>query len=266
MFIYPKIDPVLVHIGPLSIHWYGIMYLVGFLSAWILGCRRIRHHHLPLSKEELADLIFYCAVGVIVGGRLGYVSFYQPAAFLAKPWTVFYLWQGGMSFHGGLIGVAAALVCFAKLFKKPLLVVTDFAALMTPLGLAFGRLGNFINGELWGRATDVPWAFVFPHVDNLPRHPSQLYELLLEGILLFTFLWIFARKQRPEGAITGLFLIGYGLSRFFVEFFREPDAFLGFVAFSWMTMGQLLSIPMIVLGCAFVFYAYRYKQVTKHSI
>lgn len=248
MFVYPHIDPVLVQLGPIKIHWYGTMYLLAFLTAWLLGRWRIRHYQLSWTTEQLSDLIFYAALGVIAGGRLGYMLFYQPAILFTKPWELFYIWQGGMSFHGGLIGVAISLIVFSRMVKKPVMEVLDFTSLLVPSGLAFGRIGNFINGELWGRVTDVPWAFIFPHVDGNPRHPSQLYECALEGVLLFALLWLYARKPRPNGAISALFLIGYGLARFTVEFFRQPDAFLGFVAFRWMTMGQLLSLPMIVLG------------------
>ena len=257
MLIHPQFDPVAIAIGPLSIHWYGLMYLIAFLSVLWLGKRRARQQPWQGWKPEyMDDALFYGAIGVILGGRLGYVIFYQPAYYLSHPLELFALWQGGMSFHGGFLGVLLAMVFFARKINKPWLGVMDFVAPLVPLGLGAGRLGNFINGELWGRATDVPWAMVFPQVDNIPRHPSQLYELGLEGIVLFIILWWYSSRPRPVGAVSALFLIGYGSFRFLVEFTREPDNFLGLLAFN-MSMGQWLSLPMILAGIWLLFRAQR---------
>lgn len=248
MLVFPTIDPVALALGPIKIHWYGLMYLFGFIAAWLLAQWRVRHYHLDWSKEQIGDLIFYAALGVIIGGRLGYMLFYSSHQLFTQPWTLLKLWEGGMSFHGGLIGVVIALILFAAKIKKPFLEIGDFVAPLVPLGLAAGRAGNFINGELWGRPTDVPWAMIFPYSDGQPRHPSQLYELGLEGLALFIFIWWYAAKPRPVGAVSGMFLIGYAFCRIFIEFFREPDLQLGFIAFNWLTMGQLLSIPMLLVG------------------
>lgn len=248
MLAYPFIDPVAFSLGPLRVHWYGLMYLLGFILAWILGCWRVRLYRLDWTTEQVSDLIFYAALGVIIGGRLGYMLFYNTHQFIVAPWGIFKLWEGGMSFHGGLVGVAVSLWLFARKVGKPFLEVTDFIAPLVPLGLAAGRAGNFINGELWGRVATVPWAMVFPGSDGQPRHPSQLYELGLEGIVLFIVVWWYASRKRPVGCVSGIFLIGYALSRIFVEFFRQPDVQLGFIAFNWLTMGQLLSLPMLIIG------------------
>jgi phosphatidylglycerol:prolipoprotein diacylglycerol transferase len=248
MLVHPQFDPVAIHLGPVGIHWYGLMYLIGFLGVLFLGKWRIRRNpDCIVSERDLDDMLFYGALGVILGGRLGYVLFYQPDHFLQHPLEILAVWQGGMSFHGGFLGVLVAMWIFVRKTGKNWLAVMDFVAPLVPLGLGAGRLGNFINGELWGRATDVPWAVVFPQVDNLPRHPSQLYEFGLEGIALFLLLWIYSSKPRPVGTISGLFLIGYGASRFIVEFVREPDSFLGPLALG-MSMGQWLSLPMILIG------------------
>ncbi|MBU3736205.1 MAG: prolipoprotein diacylglyceryl transferase [Methylobacterium sp.] len=248
MLVHPQFDPVALRLGPLAIHWYGLMYLIGFLSLLWLGKRRIRQHPgSGWTERDLDDILFFGALGVILGGRLGYVLFYQPGYFLQHPLEIFAVWQGGMSFHGGFLGVLLAMVLFARKSGKPWLVIMDFVAPLVPVGLGAGRLGNFINGELWGRATDLPWGMVFPQVDRLARHPSQLYEMLLEGFLLFILLWRYSAKPRPAGTVSALFLIGYGSARFVVEFAREPDAYLGLLPLG-MTMGQWLSAPMILAG------------------
>ena len=256
MLIYPSIDPVLVHVGPLAVHWYGIMYLVAFLSAWGIMHYRAHNNLLLWTDTEIADLLFYGACGVIIGGRLGYVLFYGLHQYMAHPLGILKLWDGGMSFHGGCIGVLLALLLFSFRFSKNYFDVTDFVAPAVPLGLAAGRVGNFINGELWGRVTDVPWAMVYPQVDAYPRHPSVIYEFLLEGIVLFFILWFFSQKIKPRMAVSGCFLLCYGLFRIFIEFFREPDMQLGFLAEDWLTMGQLLSMPMVLGGLALLFFAY----------
>lgn len=259
MLIYPNIHPIAFHLGPLTVYWYGLMYLFAFLTCWGVLSYRIRFSHfkMVLTAEQLSDLLFYAALGVIIGGRLGYMLFYGFSDLIHDPLLLFQIWKGGMSFHGGLIGVIIALWLFSRKIKKSLVDITDFVAPVVPIGLAFGRLGNFINGELWGRETDVPWGMIFPTGGLIPRHPSQLYEFFLEGIVLFVILWFFSQKPRPRFAISGLFLLGYGLVRFFVEFFRQPDAQMGFIAFDWLTQGQLLSLPMIFLGLGLLGYAYR---------
>ena len=262
MLHYPTIDPVLFQLGPFQIHWYGMMYILGFASAWWLGACRARQTQRGWTQEQVADFIFYGAVGVVVGGRLGYMLFYDFSYLIAHPLSLFEIWQGGMSFHGGLIGVMLSVGYFAKRHQKTYFEVGDFIVPLVPIGLALGRLGNFINGELWGRVTHVPWAMVFPSAGPFPRHPSPLYEFFLEGVVLFIILWVYSSKLRPRGAVSGLFLLGYGMFRCFVEFFREPDAPLGFVAFDWLTMGQLLSIPMIGLGVFCLIWAYQHKDVT----
>lgn len=248
MIAYPDINPVALTLGPLKIHWYGLMYLLGFLLAWLLARWRARHYRLDWTPDQISDLIFYAALGVIIGGRIGYMVFYNLAELIHEPWSLLKIWQGGMSFHGGLIAGMLALYFFGRKYGKSFWEVTDFTAPLVPLGLAAGRIGNFINGELWGRVTDVPWGMIFPQAGPLPRHPSQLYEFALEGIILFVLLWCYAAKPRPTGRVTAVFLAGYGLCRFIVEGFRQPDPQLGFIALDWLTMGQLLSLPMIILG------------------
>ncbi len=248
MLVHPQFDPVAIHLGPLAIHWYGLMYLAGFLAFLWLGRRRIAVlNDSQINIKLLDDLLFYGVLGVILGGRLGYVLFYKAGHYIAHPLEIFAIWQGGMSFHGGFLGVLTAMAWLAHKRKLRWLQLTDFIAPLVPPGLAFGRLGNFINGELWGRPAEVPWAMVFPQVDNVPRHPSQLYQFALEGVLLFALLWWYARKPRPTGAISGLFLIGYGSFRFLAEFAREPDDFLGLLSLG-MSMGQWLSLPMVAAG------------------
>lgn len=256
MLHYPHINPIAFNLGPLAVHWYGIMYLLGFSCAWLLAIYRAKQPNSGWTKDQVADFIFYAALGVILGGRIGYVLFYNFSLFIQYPLSVFKIWQGGMSFHGGLIGVILASWFFAWRNKKSWCDVVDFAAPLVPIGLGAGRIGNFINGELWGRVTTVPWGIVFPQAGRTPRHPSQIYEFLLEGVLLFIILWWFSAKPRPRFAVGALFLLCYGSFRFFVEFFRQPDPQLGFVAFGWMTQGQLLSIPMIVVGAIALFWVY----------
>ncbi len=248
LIVHPNFDPVAILIGPLSIHWYGLMYLCGFGAGLWLGRYRARRPDSGWQVEEITNLVFYMAMGAIVGGRLGYVVFYSPGYYLSNPFEVLALWQGGMSFHGGVVGVLAAIWLYAKQTRRTVLAVGDFLVPLIPPGLFFGRTGNFINQELWGRVTEVPWAVYFHTMPDGPRHPSQLYEALLEGLVLFVLLWWFSLKPRSPGHLSGLFLCGYGTARFFVEFFREPDEHLGVVLFDWMSMGQLLSLPMILVG------------------
>lgn len=265
MLTYPAIDPVAIAIGPVSVHWYGLMYVVALMAAWALGVYRAGRPGAPLSKAQIEDLIFYGAVGVILGGRFGYVFFYNFGAFLENPLWLFKVWEGGMSFHGGLLGVVVALLVYSRKIKKPFLTVMDFAAPLVPIGLGFGRVGNFIGQELWGRATDptAPWAMVFPKdPEALARHPSQLYQAFLEGIVLFSIVFWFSRKPRPRAAVSSLFLIIYGMARFIVEFVREPDSHLkADLLFDWMTRGQLLSLPMIGLGLAIFVYVMFFQRV-----
>ncbi len=258
MLVYPQFNPIAVKIGPLAVHWYGLMYMAGFLTFMLLGRRRIANMSPPLlDYKGLDDLLFYGVLGVIMGGRLGEVLFYNPGYYLANPTKILAVWEGGMSFHGGFLGVLVAMWLFAKRHRINWLMLMDFIAPLVPPGLAFGRLGNFINGELWGRPTDLPWGMVFPKVDNLPRHPSQLYEFALEGVLLFAILWIYAKKPRPTGAISGLFLIGYGSFRFIAEFARNPDdGIFGLMTFG-VSMGQWLSLPMVLAGIAMMVWSHR---------
>lgn len=257
MLIHPQFNPVALDLGIIQVRWYGLMYLLAFGLVIALGRLRIRSGpSLGWTTKDLDDALFYGVLGTILGGRLGYVLFYKPAFFFAHPADIFAVWEGGMSFHGGFLGVMLAMALFARFKQKNWWNVMDFIAPLVPLGLAAGRLGNFINSELPGRATDVPWAMVFPNVDNIPRHPSQLYELALEGIVLFLVLWIYSRKPRPLASVSALFLIGYGLFRFLVEFTREPDDFLGFLALG-LSMGQWLSLPMVVAGVALMVWSYR---------
>ena len=257
MLTYPKIDPILIHFTETTgVRWYGLMYVIGFLAFLFLGKYRARRPGSPIKPEQVDDLMFYGAIGVIVGGRLGEMFFYKFSQLLADPLSLFRIWEGGMSFHGGLIGVSIAMILLAKKWQLPILKLGDFIAPLVPIGLGAGRMGNFINGELWGRPTDVSWGMVFPHVDNLARHPSQLYEVVGEGILLFFIVWIYSSKPRPTGAVTGLFLLGYGIARSLVEFFRVPDD-SNFLGIEWLTEGQLLSIPMILIGAFLMLWAYR---------
>ncbi len=258
MLPYPEIDPIAFRIGPISIYWYGIMYLIGFGGGWWLGRRRTRDVWRGWREEQVDDLVFYIVLGVLLGGRLGYVFFYNFSGFLASPMSLFMVWQGGMSFHGGLIGVMVAMWLFARRRDTTFFNVADFLAPLTPLGLGAGRVGNFINGEIWGKETDLPWGMVFPdaRAGGVPRHPSQLYEVMLEGVVLFVVLWLFSRRPRPVMATSALFLLLYGVFRFAVEFVRVPDAQYGYLAFGWVTMGQVLSSPMIIAGAFMLWYAY----------
>lgn len=257
MLIYPEFDPVAFAVGPLQVRWYGLMYLLGFAAAWFLGVRRTHQSWAPVTANQFADLLFYAAVGVILGGRLGYSLFYQWDYYSQRPLEILMIWRGGMSFHGGLVGVLAACWIFGRRVGRGFFEITDFVAPLVPIGLALGRIGNFINGELWGRTSDVPWAMVFPHAGPFPRHPSQLYESALEGVALFVVLWLFSARPRPTMAVSGLFLLGYGLARGSVEFFREPDEHLGFLFADWVTMGHLLTAPMILCGVLLLILAYR---------
>ncbi len=250
MLTHPNFDPVAFSVGPIQVHWYGLMYLVGFLGGYWLGVSRAGRPGSLWRQQEVADLLFYVAVGVIVGGRFGYILFYNPGYYLQHPLEILYLWTGGMSFHGGLLGVLAAMWLYGRNTRRPFLAVTDFLAPLVPVGLGAGRIGNFINQELWGKVTAMPWGMRFPATDPSAqvRHPSMLYEAFLEGLVLFVVLWIYSARPRATGAVSGLFLFGYGVFRFVVEFVRLPDAHIGYLAMGWVTVGQLLSVPMIVVG------------------
>lgn len=247
MLTYPQIDPVIVQIGPLAVRWYGLMYLAGFMAAYFLIRHLARYRDLPLASQELSDLLFYGVLGVILGGRLGYTLFYNFSYYADHPLRIFAVWEGGMSFHGGLLGVVAASLIFCHRKGLPRLLTGDILVTAATIGLGLGRLGNFINAELWGRVTDVPWGMVFPGGGPEPRHPSQLYEAFLEGPVLFLILWLLHRRKAPAGAPFFAFFLFYGLFRFGVEFFRQPDAHLGFL-WGGATMGQLLSLPMVLFG------------------
>ena len=288
MLIHPNFDPIALHLGPLAVRWYGLMYLLAFIQCIVIGRLRLRLPYVAAqgwTTKDIDDILFYGVLGTILGGRLGYVLFYKSSFYFANPLDIFKVWEGGMSFHGGMIGVTIAMVVFAWQRKRTWLQVTDFVAPLVPLGLAAGRFGNFINGELWGRVTNpnAPWAMLFQnaspddaiwlrahpqqaarwHLNEifeqyqmLPRHPSQLYEIALEGFALFIVMWLMSRKQRPVGAISAVFLIGYGLARFTVEFAREPDDYLGLLAMN-LSMGQWLSLPMIIGGIGLLIWTYR---------
>ncbi len=287
MLIHPQFDPIAISLGPVSVRWYGLMYLFAFVSANLLGRWRVRQPHVAAQgwqAQDIDDLLLYGVLGTVLGGRLGYVLFYKADFYFTHPLEIFKVWQGGMSFHGGLLGVMAAMLIFAYQRKRPWLQVMDLIAPLVPLGLAAGRLGNFINGELWGRVTDSNawWSMVFPQAaqqdrswllahpkqitfdllsvltnyHGLPRHPSQLYEMVLEGLLLFIILWCFARRPRPLGAVSAVFLIGYASARCVIELAREPDDFLGVLAFG-LSMGQWLSVPMLALGIVLLGWSYK---------
>ncbi|BAO42989.1 prolipoprotein diacylglyceryl transferase [Thiolapillus brandeum] len=271
--IYPNIDPVALSLGPLKVHWYGLMYLIGMLGGWALARWRVARSKTGWTAQEVDDLLFYCAIGVVLGGRLGYILFYGFGEWLADPMRIFRVWEGGMSFHGGFLGVLAAMWLYQRKYHKSFFELTDFIAPYITIGLFTGRLGNFINGELWGKPTDLPWAmrlrceeFVSLCRDKLglppgtewtpPLHPNQLYEALGEGVLLFILLWWFSSRPRPRMAVSALFLIGYGFFRFLIEFVRMPDVQLGYLAGGWLTMGQVLSFPMIIVGVFLMILAY----------
>ena len=258
MLAYPAINPVALDLGFVQIHWYGLMYLIGIGGAWWLAARRLAAFDPRWTRDTLSDLVFWVAMGVILGGRLGYVLFYDLSSYLANPALILQVWKGGMSFHGGFIGVLLATAWFARRQGKTFFELMDFIAPLVPIGLGAGRIGNFINAELWGKASDLPWAMVFPtDPQQLPRHPSQLYQFALEGLALFVILWLYTRKPRPTMAVSGLFAICYDSFRILVEFVRVPDAQLGYLAFGWLTMGQLLSLPMIAVGVLLMVLAYR---------
>jgi phosphatidylglycerol---prolipoprotein diacylglyceryl transferase len=263
MLLHPQFDPVAFSLGPLAVRWYGLMYLVAFVQFILLGRYRIRTRPGLLTVEQLDDLLFYGMLGVILGGRLGQVLFYEPAYYLAHPLEILAVWKGGMSFHGGFLGVLAAMGLWSRKHRIAWFDITDFIAPLVPLGLAAGRIGNFINGELWGRVADpsLPWAMIFPQADDMqPRHPSQLYHVGLEGLALFAILWIFSSRPRPRSAVSGVFLIGYGAFRFVTEFFREPDHGIFGQSYT-ISMGQWLSLPMVAIGIAMLVMAYRKKSL-----
>ena len=254
MLTYPEIDPIIFALGPLKIRWYWLMYVIAFLLAWWLARRRSIKSWSIIKPAQVDDLLFYGMLGVIVGGRLGYALFYGWEQLTSDPLYLFKITQGGMSFHGGLAGVMIAMWLYARHLGVGVWGVLDFVAPIVPLGLGFGRIGNFINGELWGKATDVPWGF---NVNGTVLHPSMLYEAILEGFVLFVILWVFSSKERPYMSVSGLFLLLYGVLRFAVEFVRVPDSHLGYLAMDWLTMGQVLTLPMIILGSALLVMAYK---------
>ncbi len=262
MLIYPEIDPVIFEIGALKIRWYGMMYVVGFVAGWWLAKRRSILPHSPIKPGQVDDLVFYVMLGVILGGRLGYTFIYGWADIAADPLYIFKIWKGGMSFHGGLAGVLIAMWLYGRKLGKTMWQMTDFVAPFVPIGLGTGRIGNFINGELWGKPTEVPWGFLY---EGQVLHPSQLYEAILEGLVLFVVLWFYSAKPRPYMAVSGMFLLLYGVFRWFVEFYRVPDAHMGdngYLAFGWLTTGHLLSVPMIIAGVIMLVMAYRPAKET----
>ena len=247
-----SIDPIFISIGKFHIYWYGIMYLIAFISAWYLGNIYIKKDIICISKEQFSDLIFYCFLGVLFGGRFGYCLFYKLQTTFENPLSIFYIWEGGMSFHGGFLGVIISIIYFCKKYSINFFQISDFITALTPIGLFTGRIGNFINAELWGKPSEFFWSVIFPKVDNLPRHPTQLYEAFLEGLILFMILNILLIKKAKIITVTSFFLIFYSTFRFLVEFFRVPDAHIGYVAFSLVTMGQILCLPMFFLGIYFL--------------
>lgn len=262
MLTFPEIDPVAIALGPLKIRWYGLCYVLGIVAAWWLMNQRVKLPHYDWTKEQVSDLVFYATIGIIVGGRLGSVLFYNFPFYLENPLEIFKVWKGGMAFHGGLLGVLVAVYWYCRSIGKSFFSATDLIAPVVPIGLGAGRLGNFINGELWGKISDVPWAMVFPHAEPLgvARHPSQLYQFCLEGVVLFLVLWFYSARPRSLMAVSALFLMLYGSFRFIVEFARQPDAHIGYLAFDWLTMGQVLSIPMILVGIVLYQFSQKQKQ------
>jgi phosphatidylglycerol:prolipoprotein diacylglycerol transferase len=261
MLVHPLPNPIAISFGPISVHWYGVMYLVAFIQFILLGRLRIRQPHIAAAgwkKEDLDDMLFYGVLGVVIGGRLGEVLFYNPGYYFTHPLDIFAVWKGGMSFHGGFLGVMIAMWMWARRKGRTLFEVLDFIAPMVPLGYAAGRIGNFINAELPGRVADpsLPWAMIWPNVDTLPRHPSPIYQALVDGVLLFIILWLYARKPRPTMAVSGVFALGYGCARFFTEYFRTPDYEVSFAGLT-ISAGQMLSLPMIVLGIVLLLLAYK---------
>lgn len=259
MIVFPNIDPVAINIGPVSIHWYGIAYIVGIGLGWLLLIWRAKGRVTGWSRDDVADVVFFAAIGGVLGGRIGYALFYNFADYIATPWQIFAVWRGGMSFHGGVLGFIIALAIFSKLRKRGMLETTDFVVPAVPIGLFFGRIANFVNQELWGGPSDLPWAVVFTHpaAGAIARHPSQLYEAILEGIVLFFVLWTVAAKSPTTGTVSAMFLIGYGIMRAGIEFVREPDQHIGYLADGWVTMGQVLSLPMIAVGLSLLLFVRR---------
>ncbi len=263
MLYLHSLSPIFIDIGFLTIHWYGIMYLLGFLAAYYLSY--YRRHRLQWTKDDLSDALFYCVLGVIGGGRIGYMLFYDFASLVDNPLSLLYIWKGGMSFHGGVIGVVLACWILARRKGINPFDLGDFVLPAMPIGIGLGRLGNFINGELWGKPTNADWGVIFPAIDLQARHPSQLYEMLLEGLVLFIILWWFSAKPKPRMTMIGLFLLGYGLARFTVEFVRVPDSHLGYLLFDWMTMGQILTLPMMLIGSFMLIYGYKKNIIPNYS-
>ncbi len=271
MLYYPEINPIALKIGPFAIHWYGIMYLIGFIGGWGGLWLRIRQPGYKWTPEQLSDLLSYVALGVVLGGRVGYTLFYNFPLYVTHPRQIFQVWDGGMSFHGGFLGVALAMWLYGRKHGRSFFALTDFITPVVPIGLGTGRIGNFINGELWGKVSHLPWAMRLPCHDSRfgrycygavtgyspPHHPSQLYEAFLEGLVMFVLLWWFSAKPRPKAAVSGLFVLLYGVFRFGVEFVRLPDSQLGYLAFHWLTMGQVLSLPLILVGIVLLKIAYR---------
>ncbi len=263
MIIFPDIDPVAIDLGVLQIRWYGISYICGILLAWyLLKYKAKSKPDLDWSAEQVSDLVYYATLGVILGGRLGSVIFYNLPYYLANPFDILKVWQGGMSFHGGLLGVALSTWYYSHKVNKTFFNTTDFLIPVVPVGLFFGRIANFINAELWGAPTSLPWGIVFPNAGGIPRHPSQLYEALLEGLLLFIIMWFYSSRQRPRMAVSGVFLLGYGVFRSAVEFVREPDRNIGYLIGDWLTMGQVLSLPMIIIGSILIYLAYTKNKLS----